>query len=62
MDCCTDPLGWRSKLMESGRIASLTPGTSARANLYKNVKDLNKLLLAIVELGKGTSTSEILAI
>ncbi|CAA2996597.1 elongator complex 5 [Olea europaea subsp. europaea] len=52
LDCCTDPLGWRSKLMESGRIANLTPGTSTRANLYKNLKDLNKLLLAIVELGK----------
>ncbi|CAA2996596.1 elongator complex 5 [Olea europaea subsp. europaea] len=38
--------------MESGRIANLTPGTSTRANLYKNLKDLNKLLLAIVELGK----------
>ncbi|KAL2531607.1 Elongator complex protein 5 [Abeliophyllum distichum] len=52
LDCCTDPLGWRSKLMESGRIANLTLGTSTTASLYKNAKDLDKLLLAITELGK----------
>ncbi|KAI3451772.1 hypothetical protein Pfo_008437 [Paulownia fortunei] len=55
LDCYTDPLGWKSKLVESGSIKNLSPGSSVAVNLCKNVKDLDELLSSILELGKGLS-------
>lgn len=57
MDCYTDPLGWKSKLMESGTIQNISSGSSVKVNLCKNVKDLDELLSSILELGKGINTS-----
>ncbi|KAG8384093.1 hypothetical protein BUALT_Bualt04G0082200 [Buddleja alternifolia] len=55
LDCYTDPLGWKSKLMESGSIWNLSPGSSVTVNLCKNVKDLDELWSSILELGKEYS-------
>ncbi|KAL0378065.1 UNVERIFIED_CONTAM: Elongator complex protein 5 [Sesamum radiatum] len=55
LDCYTDPLGWRSKLVESGSIRSLSSGSSLTVNICKNVKDLDELFSSILELGKELS-------
>ncbi|KAL0343353.1 UNVERIFIED_CONTAM: Elongator complex protein 5 [Sesamum angustifolium] len=52
LDCYTDPLGWRSKLLESGSIRNLSSGSSLTVNICKNVKDLDELFSSILELGK----------
>ncbi|KAK6125217.1 hypothetical protein DH2020_041042 [Rehmannia glutinosa] len=55
LDCYTDPLGWKSKLVESGNIGNLSPRSSVTVSLCKNVKDLDELLSSILELGKELS-------
>ncbi|XP_062150593.1 elongator complex protein 5 isoform X1 [Alnus glutinosa] len=53
LDCYTDPLGWKDRLVESGNIAHLYHEASSGASLCKNVKDMDKLFSSIIELGKG---------
>ncbi|PIN16503.1 hypothetical protein CDL12_10846 [Handroanthus impetiginosus] len=55
LDCYADPLGWKSKLVQSGSIRDLPPRSSLTVNLCKNVKDLDGLLSSILELGKEFS-------
>ncbi|KAL0350319.1 UNVERIFIED_CONTAM: Elongator complex protein 5 [Sesamum radiatum] len=55
LDCYTDPLGWRSKLVGSGSIRNLSSGSSLTVNICKNVKDLDELFSSILELGKELS-------
>ncbi|KAL2241396.1 UNVERIFIED_CONTAM: Elongator complex protein 5 [Sesamum indicum] len=55
LDCCTDPLGWRSKLVDSGSIRNLSSGSSLTVNICKNVKNLDELFSSIIELGKELS-------
>ncbi|XP_042057608.1 elongator complex protein 5-like isoform X2 [Salvia splendens] len=43
LDCYTDPLGWKSKLANSGIIANDSLGSSVTAKLCKNVKDLDEV-------------------
>lgn len=54
MDCYTDPLGWKDGLLGCGRSTSLSHEASNIASTCKNVKDVNKLLSTIIELGQGT--------
>ncbi|XP_057784137.1 elongator complex protein 5 [Salvia miltiorrhiza] len=55
LDCYTDPLGWKSKLMNNGSIANDSLGSSVTVKLCKNVKDLDGLLSLILQLGKELS-------
>ncbi|CAH9119148.1 unnamed protein product [Cuscuta epithymum] len=53
LDCYTDPLGWKSRLKELGTVTNSTPvETYGKSTLFTHVKDSNKLLTSIVELGK----------
>ncbi|KAM7279411.1 hypothetical protein ACFE04_006545 [Oxalis oulophora] len=45
LDCYTDPLGWKDRLMNHSR--------PQEANICKDVKNTDKLFSSIVELGKG---------
>lgn len=60
LDCYTDPLGWKDRLVESGNIAHLYSEASSGASLCKNVKDMDKLCTSIIELGKGVVYSLLL--
>lgn len=53
LDCYTDPLGWKDRLVESGNTAHLYNEASSGASLCKNVKDMDKLFSSIIDLGKG---------
>lgn len=53
LDCYTDPLGWKDRLVESGNTAHLYNEASSGASLCKNVKDMDKLFASIIDLGKG---------
>ncbi|KAL1563157.1 elongator complex protein 5 isoform X2 [Salvia divinorum] len=55
LDCYTDPLGWKSKLLNSGRIANDSLGSSVTVKLCKNVKDLDELLSLVLHRGKELS-------
>ncbi|KAK2430265.1 hypothetical protein P8452_43692 [Trifolium repens] len=53
LDCYTDPLGWKDKTRKSGNVNVLSNQISLATSSYKSVKDMDKLFLAITELGKG---------
>ncbi|KAL6529922.1 hypothetical protein OROMI_028567 [Orobanche minor] len=55
LDCYTDPLGWKSKLVESGSIENPSSESPITVNVCKNVKDLDVLLSSVLELGKELS-------
>lgn len=57
MDCYTDPLGWKSKVLESGGAQNLSPGSLVTTEKCKNIKDLDTLLLLIQDLGRGINSS-----
>lgn len=52
LDCFTDPLGWKLRLKESGQIDS-SPDSSFGVTVFRDVRNLEKLLSSILELGKG---------
>ncbi|KAL9226537.1 hypothetical protein vseg_002339 [Gypsophila vaccaria] len=52
LDCYSDPLGWKHKLKESGRVSSC-PESSPGVTVCRDVRNLDKLLSAMLELGKG---------
>ncbi|KMT18562.1 hypothetical protein BVRB_2g026960 [Beta vulgaris subsp. vulgaris] len=52
LDCYTDPLGWKHRLKESGQIGS-SPDSSSWITVFRDVRNLEKLLSGILELGKG---------
>ncbi|XP_021763573.1 elongator complex protein 5-like [Chenopodium quinoa] len=52
LDCYNDPLGWKHRLKESGRIGS-SPDSSFGVTVFRDVRNLEKLLSGILELGKG---------
>ncbi|GKV16789.1 hypothetical protein SLEP1_g27380 [Rubroshorea leprosula] len=56
LDCYTDPLGWKFRLMDGGNIAELSSESSSTAILCKDVKDVDKLYSSIIEVGKGLIT------
>ncbi|KAI5684291.1 hypothetical protein M9H77_05519 [Catharanthus roseus] len=58
LDCYTDPLGWKSRLAESGVISNPSPksSTSVTTNMCRNVKDLDSLFSSIIELGRDLIT------
>ncbi|KAE9449445.1 hypothetical protein C3L33_18645, partial [Rhododendron williamsianum] len=52
LDCYTDPLGWKVRLMECGSISNRSPEASNTVRLCNDVRDLDKLSLSIIELGR----------
>ncbi|XP_074381390.1 elongator complex protein 5 isoform X2 [Apium graveolens] len=52
LDCYTDPLGWKDQ------IPCSLPSTSVSSSLCKDVKNLDRLLSSIFELGKGVIGDE----
>ncbi|KAK7300954.1 hypothetical protein RJT34_11807 [Clitoria ternatea] len=53
LDCYTDPLGWKDKIGKSGNVMDHSRQISLATSAYKTVKDMDKLFLAITELGRG---------
>ena len=53
MDCYTDPLGWKSRLSESGSIGKVSVESSVNTILCKNLKDVDDLKSKVIELGRG---------
>ncbi|XP_021827752.1 elongator complex protein 5 [Prunus avium] len=53
LDCYTDPLGWRERLMECGSAKNLSHEASNVASTCRNVKDVDKLFSSVISLGKG---------
>nr|XP_009798036.1 PREDICTED: elongator complex protein 5 isoform X2 [Nicotiana sylvestris]XP_016444599.1 PREDICTED: elongator complex protein 5-like isoform X2 [Nicotiana tabacum] len=51
LDCYSDPLGWKKKLMERGTVRNPYEDTLLRTSLCKNLKELDKVFSSIVELG-----------
>lgn len=58
MDCYTDPLGWKVRLMECGSISNQLLEASNTVRLCKDVRDLDNLFLSIIELGRGMGQTE----
>ncbi|GAB2288866.1 hypothetical protein Dimus_023174 [Dionaea muscipula] len=52
LDCYSDPLGWKQGIMEGGIIGHRSL-VSAAVTVHRDVRDLDKLLTGIIELGKG---------
>ena len=52
LDCYTDPLGWKHRLKESGKIGTC-PDSTFGVTVFRDVKNLEKLLWEVLELGKG---------
>ncbi|CAJ2652512.1 unnamed protein product [Trifolium pratense] len=53
LDCYTDPLGWKDKARKSGNVNVVSDQISLATSSYKSVKDMDKLFLAITDLGRG---------
>ncbi|XP_022143442.1 elongator complex protein 5 isoform X2 [Momordica charantia] len=53
LDCYTDPLGWKERLMEGEKVSNVHQEVSSLSNLCTNVRDMDKLFSSIVALGKG---------
>ncbi|XVF81958.1 hypothetical protein PTKIN_Ptkin16aG0004200 [Pterospermum kingtungense] len=54
LDCYNDPLGWKDKLMDTGNFTGkVSISGTANVNVFKDVKDMDKLYNSIIELGKG---------
>ncbi|KAL5102394.1 hypothetical protein RYX36_006721 [Vicia faba] len=53
LDCYTDPLGWKDKTRKSGNVNVASERIALDATSYKSVKDMDKLFLAITDLGRG---------
>ncbi|XP_021296397.1 elongator complex protein 5 [Herrania umbratica] len=55
LDCYSDPLGWKDRLIEAGNFTALSreASNSSTANVFKDVKHMDKLYNSIIELGRG---------
>ncbi|KAF8399106.1 hypothetical protein HHK36_014972 [Tetracentron sinense] len=51
LDCYSDPIGWKDRLLGCGSTSKLSP--EARTTICKDVRDLKKLFYSILELGRG---------
>ncbi|KAI8019482.1 Elongator complex protein 5 [Camellia lanceoleosa] len=52
LDCYTDPLGWKGRLVECGSITNLSPEASNKVRLCNDVRNLDNLSSLIIEMGK----------
>ncbi|PPR86050.1 hypothetical protein GOBAR_AA34641 [Gossypium barbadense] len=54
LDCYSDPLGWKDQLAGSGNFTALPNEAlvSSTANVFREVKHMDKLYNSIIELGK----------
>nr|DAD35384.1 TPA_asm: hypothetical protein HUJ06_006024 [Nelumbo nucifera] len=48
VDCYSDPLGWKDRLLDPGCITKLSP--KATGTLCKDIRDLDKLLSVAIDL------------
>ncbi|XP_065875619.1 elongator complex protein 5 [Euphorbia lathyris] len=53
LDCYTDRLGWKDKLLEVGNGMEISYEVSGMGHICKDVRDLDKLYSLILDLGKG---------
>ncbi|XVF20793.1 hypothetical protein REPUB_Repub12eG0033700 [Reevesia pubescens] len=54
LDCYSDPLSWKSQLIETGNFTALSCEASISSTIVlKDVKHMDKLYNSIIELGKG---------
>ncbi|KAG4193617.1 hypothetical protein ERO13_A06G000200v2 [Gossypium hirsutum] len=55
LDCYSDPPGWKDQLAGSGNFTALPNEAlvSSTANVFTEVKHMDKLYNSIIELGKG---------
>ncbi|XP_039145048.1 elongator complex protein 5 [Dioscorea cayenensis subsp. rotundata] len=51
LDCHSDPLGWKDRLLKSANSAQNS--AKSLSSVFKSVKDISKLLSLILELGQG---------
>ncbi|PKA48529.1 Elongator complex protein 5 [Apostasia shenzhenica] len=51
LDCYSDPLGWKERILQSGSAKRETVKESD--NIFRDVNDMNKLLSSILDFGKG---------
>ncbi|KAK4749114.1 hypothetical protein SAY87_026563 [Trapa incisa] len=52
LDCYSDPLGWKDKLVRNESPNVSTSGSSDTVTSFSDVKDMDKLLSKVTELGK----------
>ncbi|KHF98871.1 purA [Gossypium arboreum] len=55
LDCYSDPPGWKDQLAGSGNFTALPNEAlvSSTANVFTEVKHMDKLYNSIIELGEG---------
>lgn len=55
LDCYSDPLGWKDRLTETRNFTVIPyqASISSIADVFKDVKQMDKLYNSIIELGKG---------
>ncbi|XWS75473.1 hypothetical protein CRYUN_Cryun01aG0091600 [Craigia yunnanensis] len=55
LDCYSDPLGWKFRLIETGNFTarSREASISSTTNVFKDVKRMDKLYNSIIEVGRG---------
>ncbi|CAN6290313.1 unnamed protein product [Urochloa humidicola] len=56
LDCYSDPLGWKQKIQNQQHrenITKLFPTNNENITVFRNVKDVKKLMYSITELGGG---------
>lgn len=54
LDCYSDPLGWKDRLLKSA--SSAQNSAKSLSSVFKSVKDISKLLSLILELGQGSNS------
>ncbi|XP_052184278.1 elongator complex protein 5 [Diospyros lotus] len=52
LDCYSDPLGWKDRLMECGTVTNISVEASDTVRLCKDVRNLDNLSSSIFDLGK----------
>ncbi|KAJ8458236.1 hypothetical protein OPV22_031162 [Ensete ventricosum] len=51
LDCYSDPLGWKNRIPPLTNVQK--PSTREHVSFFRDVRDINKLLSSVLDLGKG---------
>ncbi|URE31046.1 hypothetical protein MUK42_33974 [Musa troglodytarum] len=51
LDCYSDPLGWKDRIPPLTNVQK--PSTRENVSFFRDVRDINKLLSSVLDLGKG---------
>ncbi|THU46251.1 hypothetical protein C4D60_Mb09t02970 [Musa balbisiana] len=51
LDCYSDPLGWKDRIPPLMNVQK--PSTRENVSFFRDVRDINKLLSSVLDLGKG---------